>query len=199
MVAKRLPNEHEATEGAAVAAANAAGLLSDADLLAGAGSYGSAMSLAVLAFEESVKARTLGAIAAAAAQGLSPGFSDDDLRKIIYSGHQERHAAGLVQHLAATSPGVYGNLMLGRAITPDEIAMLEQLADLLASANAGKQAGFYTDFDPNSGSWTSPGTVSSAEFAKIRTLIGDYVGETQRQIDDFRSFRSTAAGPAQAS
>ena len=55
MVAKRLPNEREAQVGATVAAANAAGLLGDADLLAGVGRYGSALSLAVLAFEESVK------------------------------------------------------------------------------------------------------------------------------------------------
>ena len=75
MVAKRLPNEREAQVGATVAAANAAGLLSDADLLAGVGRHGSALSLAVLAFEESVKARTLGAIVAAAAQGRTLGAS----------------------------------------------------------------------------------------------------------------------------
>lgn len=74
MAAKRLPDEHEAAEGAPLAAANAVDLLGDADRLADAGRYRSAMSLAVFAFEESVKARTLGTIAAAAAQGRSPGF-----------------------------------------------------------------------------------------------------------------------------
>jgi AbiV family abortive infection protein len=83
MAAQRLPDEREAAEGAVAAAANAAGLLGDADLLAAAGRYGSALSLAVLAFEEAVKARGLGAIAAAAAQGREPGFSEDTLRKII--------------------------------------------------------------------------------------------------------------------
>jgi AbiV len=72
IMAKRLPNEHEAIEGAGVATATAARLLSGADLLADVGSYGIARSLAVLALEESVKARTLGAIAAAAAQGCRP-------------------------------------------------------------------------------------------------------------------------------
>jgi AbiV family abortive infection protein len=57
---KRLPNQDEAAVGAALAAANAAGRLGDADLLATAGRYGSALSLALLAFEESAKARTLG-------------------------------------------------------------------------------------------------------------------------------------------
>ena len=27
--------------------------------------------------------------------------------------------------------------------------------------NAGKRAGFYTNFDPDTGSWTAPGTVSA--------------------------------------
>ena len=199
MAAKRLPDEREATEGAVAAVANAAGLLGDADLLAAAGRYGSALSLAVLAFEESVTARRLGAIAAAAAQGRKPGFSDDTLRKIVYSGHQARHGAGFLQHLAAAFPEIYGKLMLGIAVTPGEIAMLGELAGLLGSANARKQAGFYTDFDPDSGSWSAPAAVSDAEFGKIRALVGQYVAETQRQTDDFISFRTAAAGPAPAS
>ena len=117
-MARRLPDEHEALDGATVASATAAGLLHDADLLAGAGSYGTALSLAVLGFEESVKARTLGAITAAASIGRQPGFSDDDLRKIIYSGHRERHSAGFYQHLAAAYPDVYGRMMLGMPVRP---------------------------------------------------------------------------------
>jgi AbiV family abortive infection protein len=195
MAAKRLPDEEEATEGASVAAANAASLLSDADILAAAGRNATAVSMAVLAFEESVKARTLGAVAAAAAHGRSPGFSDEDLRRIVYSGHQARHAAGFLQHLAATSPSVYGNLMLGMAPPPDAITMLQELAEVVASANDAKQAGFYTDFDPDSGSWSAPATVSDAAFGKIRGIIGDFVTETQRQVDQFRSFRETADTP----
>jgi hypothetical protein len=93
-----------------------------------------------------VKARTLGAIAAAAAQGLTPGFAEDDLRKIICSSHQARHQAGLKQHLAATDPDLYGRLMLGMATSPAETAKLQALDALLASANAGKQS----DFTPTS-------------------------------------------------
>lgn len=193
MVAKRLPDGQEAIEGAALAAANAVRLLSDADLLAEAGSYGRALSMAVLAFEESVKARTLGAIAAAAAQGRQPGFSDDALRRIIYNDHRARHAAGFIQHLAAAFPEVYGKVMIGMAFSPGEITTLEELARLVSLANAGKQAGFYTDFDPDSGSWSAPAAASSTEFGKIRALIGDYVAETRRQVDEFRSFRSAAA------
>jgi hypothetical protein len=85
----------------------------------------------------------------------------------------------------AAFPEIYGKLMLGIAVTPGEIAMLGELAGLLGSANARKQAGFYTDFDPHSGSWSAPAAVSDAEFGKIRALVGQYVAETQRQTDDF--------------
>lgn len=139
-----------------------------------------------------MKARTLGAIAAAAAMGQRPGFSDGELRKIIFSGHQERHAAGFVQHIAATFPGAYGHLMLGLPVSAEGGAMLKELAGLLGAANAGKQAGFCSDFDPESGSWSSPGSVTEAEFAKIRALIGDYVSETQRQLDEFKQYRPAA-------
>lgn len=195
-MAKRLPDEHEAIEGAGVATASAVGLLSAADLLAEVGTYGIARSLAVLALEESVKGRTLGAIAAAAAQGRRPGFSDDDLRKIVYSGHRERHAAGLIQHVAATFPDVYGKVMLGMSVDAGEAVGIGELAELLAAANSWKQAGFYSDFDPDSGEWSSPGSVTAAEFAKIRALIGSYVAETQRQLDEFARYRT--AGRARA-
>jgi hypothetical protein len=140
-MAKRLPDEREAVEGARTASATSAGLLKDADVLAGTGSYGTAISLLVLGFEESVKARTLGAIAAAASMGRRPGFSEDQLRKIIYSGHRERHAAAFVQHLAAAFPGDYSKLMLGMPLSVGGTAMLVELAGLVSSANAGKQAG----------------------------------------------------------
>jgi AbiV family abortive infection protein len=196
IMAKRLPDEREAIKGAGVATATAAGRLSGADLVAGAGSYGIARSLAVLALEESVKARSLGAIAAAAAQGRRPGFSDDDLRKIVYSGHRERHAAGFVQHVAAAFPDVYGRVMLGMYVGAADAAKIGELTGLLDAANCWKQVGFYSDFDPDSGSWSSPGTVTEAEFAKIRALIGEFMNETQRQLDDFTRYR--AAGQAAA-
>ena len=68
-------------EGAARAAANAVGFPGDSDLLADTVRYGSAVFLTVLAFEESVKARILRAIAPAAAQGCSPGLSGASNRR----------------------------------------------------------------------------------------------------------------------
>jgi AbiV family abortive infection protein len=195
-MAKRLPNEHEAIKGAGVATTTAVSLLSAADLAADADSYGIARSLAVLALEESVKARTLGAIAAAAAQGRHPGFSDDDMRKIVYSGHRERHAAGFEQHIAATYPDVYAKIMLGMSVDAADAAKIAELADLLDAANSWKQAGFYSDFDPDSGSWSSPGSITEVEFTKIRALIGEYVSETQRQLDEFMHYHPTGQAGA---
>jgi hypothetical protein len=80
-------------------------------------------------------------------------------------------------------------LMLGMPVSAEGTAMLQELAGLLSTANSGKQAGFYSDFDPQTGAWSSPRSLTDAEFAKIRSLIGDYVDETQRQIDDFMRYR----------
>jgi AbiV family abortive infection protein len=192
IMAKRLPNEHEAVAGAGVATATAADLLSGADLLANSGSYGIARSLAVLALEESVKARTLGAIAAAAAQGRHPGFADNDLQKIVYSGHRERHDAGFIQHVAATLPDAYGKIMLGMSVDAADEAKIKRLRELLATADSAKQAGLYSDFDPVSGSWSSPATVTDTDFTEIRGLIGSYVDETKRQLDEFTRYRPPA-------
>jgi hypothetical protein len=90
-------------------------------------------------------------------------------------------------HLAAPS---------GWAWRQADAAKIEELAGLLTAANTWKQAGFYSDFDPDSGSWSSPGILTDADFAKIRTLIGDYVSETQRQLDEFTRYRT--AGQATA-
>jgi hypothetical protein len=65
--------------------------------------------------------------------------------------------------------------MLGMSISSGEAAALRDVAWLLAPANAGKQPGLYTDFDPDFSSWTAPGTVTSAEFEKIRAVAGDFV------------------------
>jgi AbiV family abortive infection protein len=102
MAAKRLPDEYEAAEGAALAVANAVDLLGDADLLADAELYSGAVSLVVLAFEESVKARTIGGHYGRRS-GAQPGLQRRHAPEDHYSGHQIRHDAGLLQHVAATS------------------------------------------------------------------------------------------------
>jgi AbiV family abortive infection protein len=178
---KPLPTPAEAAAGVVITAANAANLLSDADLLAAAERFSTALSLTVLAFEESVKTRTLGAIMMA--DGGPLGFSDGGLRKIIYGSHRARHFAGFLQHLAAATPHVYGKVMLGMALTPAEAAALPRLIKLVGQANAKKQSGFYADIDPESQKWTDPRDISRSEFEETRAFIGEFVTETQRQLD----------------
>jgi hypothetical protein len=117
--------------------------------------------------------------------GRRPGFSDDDLRKIVYSGHRERHAAGFYQHIAAAYPDAYGKMKLGIPVGAEDAAMLQELIGLPSTANIGKQADLYSDFDPASGTWSSPGDITEADYAKVRTLIGDFISETCRQLDEF--------------
>jgi hypothetical protein len=82
------------------------------------------------------------------------------------------------------------------SVDAGEAAGIGELAEMLAAANSWKQGGFYSDFDPDSGEWSSPGSVTDAEFAKIRVLIGDYVNETQRQLDEFMRYRAAGQGRA---
>lgn len=185
MATKRLPDKTEAATGAKLAAANARALLDGADRLAGDRQYGSAGALAVLALEEAVKARTLGAIVAAAAQGRQPGFSETDLTKIIYKSHKHRHDAGLIQHIAANQPKIYHKLMLGQELSPVEKTAMANLIELLASADVRKQAGFYTDFDPDTATWSSPNDIGLPEYETVQTLVNEFVVETERQIDTF--------------
>jgi hypothetical protein len=83
------------------------------------------------------------------------------------------------------------------SISSGEATALQEVAGLLATANAGKQAGLYTGFDPGSGSWTTPGTVTSAGFEKIRVVVGGLVAGTQRQIDESAGCSASRRRPQQ--
>jgi hypothetical protein len=78
-------------------------------------------------------------------RAVLPGFTADTLRKIILQRSPGPARCRFIQHVAATYPGIDGKLMLGMAFAPREVVMLQELAGLVASTNAGKQAGFYAD------------------------------------------------------
>jgi hypothetical protein len=48
-----------------------------------------------------------------------------------------------------------------------------------------RQSGLYSGFDPESGTWSSPASVTEAHYARPRVLAGNYISETQRQLDEF--------------
>ncbi|MEU8512627.1 AbiV family abortive infection protein [Kitasatospora sp. NPDC048722] len=182
MAKKRLPTQDEAAIGLKIAAANAREMLDSADLVAAGQLFGQAAALAVLAFEESVKSRTLAAVAVG---GQHIAFTEDALSKIIYSGHKERHTAGFYQHLFTEHPGIFSKALTGHQLKADEGTLVTELLELLDSANRKKQAGFYTDFDPDSSSWGRPADITKAEFDNIRALAEAYQAETERQVQNF--------------
>jgi hypothetical protein len=73
--------------------------------------------------------------------------------------------------------------MLGMDISPAEASALQDLARLLALANAKKQSGFYTDFDPDSGSWTLRGLLVWRPRGEV-TTIEDDEGRRHEFYDD---------------
>ena len=95
--------------------------------------------------------------------------------------------AGRVQHLAAAFPGVYGALMLGMPVSAEGIAMLQELAALLSTANAGKHAGF----DPDSGSWSSPAAATAAAPPGIPFGWKDFFAKDQPMLTPSRTMATT--------
>jgi hypothetical protein len=120
--------------------------------------------------------------------GGAPGFSDDDLKKVICSGRRERHAAGLAQYAAAVFPGVYGTPMPGMPGSAEGTAMLQELARLLRTANAGPQG----RLRPGLRVVVVAGHGHRWEYAKTGALIGDYVSGARRKPDGFTRDRPAA-------
>ncbi|MEU4499239.1 AbiV family abortive infection protein [Streptomyces sp. NPDC023998] len=183
MTKNRLPDQGEAVVGLKLATDTARRLLDSAQLLAAGQHYGPARSLAVLAFEESVKARTLAHIAEA---GGGVIFSEDDLKKIIFSGHTERHRTGFYQHMVSEYPAALFKALAGLKVEADEVKAVTEWSELKDSANATKMAGFYTDFDPPTSKWRTPASVSQAEFEKTYNLAKAFQDATESIIKDFR-------------
>jgi AbiV family abortive infection protein len=166
---KRLPTQIEALDGLKRTAANARQMLKSADAAAGIGNYGPAVALTVLGLEESIRARTLGALAVV--ELVHVAIPEDTLRKVIYQGHQEWHEVGLVQHL-------FSDLH-----TPNfDATQVQKAQTLLQDANRFKQAGFYSDFDPDTGTWTTPDQVTKVECEEYRELAETFQVETERQV-----------------
>jgi len=170
--------------GEPVAAMNAHELLDAAKLLADKQFFGPAVSLTVLAFEEAAKGRALlglVAVARAAAPRSSYGFTDDQLRTLIYGPrHGLRHAAGLRQHLSPVTLTALATNAEPR--TPEEKAIVE--ADLttgewLRRANALKEGGFYVDFHDDH--WHHPRELKEKEWAEAIAVVEPFVDEALRQ------------------
>jgi AbiV family abortive infection protein len=177
-----LPTTEQARDGGIIAAMNARYLLDAAVVLADKDFCGPAVSLAVLAFEEATKGRALlGLVAVARNPGSRYGFTDAQLRTLIYGPqHGLRHAAGLSQHLSPVS-----RTALATGTTPrgaeDKAALDADLAagEWLQRANHLKQAGLYVNFHDDH--WHNPRELKQQDWDLARGIVGPFVDEAVRQ------------------
>lgn len=183
-----IPTPEQAQQGAIIAAENAEDLVEQAGaLLAASRPKGAAVSLLVVALEEAVKARTLMAMVQVARnQGSRLGFTEENLRDIIFRGHGIRHAAAFFQSM---SPTMLTSMVRGTMPDrPDELAQVQWdivTGEWLMKANTLKQRGIYTDF--KDGAWISPRSITADDVAICVHIVKDFVDETTRQADFHRA------------
>ena len=177
-----LPTTEQAREGGIVAATNALDLLQGAKALAEKQLFGQAVSLSVLAFEEATKGRALlGLLAVARNPGSKYGFTNDQLRTLIYGPrHGFRQAAGLWQHM---SPATLTALVTGvEPRTPEDKAVVDadfKAFEWLQRANALKEGGFYVDF--HEGHWHFPRELKKDQWDEAFAVVEPFVNEAMRQ------------------
>jgi AbiV family abortive infection protein len=184
---RRLPTPDEARAGAVVAADNAEALLNAGGWLGMQHAFGHGAALLVLSLEEAVKARALmAAWRVSTMPGSRLGFTDEQLRKIIFRSHGLRHAAAFLQGLS----GEGRTRVFGVEPMDDDgrkrLALEMATGEWLMKANELKERGIYTDFLPD-GTWSSPADVAQDEFAHAVYIVKTFVDETLRQAANHRT------------
>lgn len=135
-----------------------------------------------MAFEEATKGRALlGLVAVARNPGSRYGFTDDQLRTLIYGPrHGFRHAAGLWQHM---SPATLTALVTGvEPRTPEDRAIVDadfKAFEWLNRANALKEGGFYVDFHDDH--WHFPRELKKEQWDEALRIVEPFVSEAMRQ------------------
>ncbi len=190
-----LPTRDQARSGAVIAADNSEALLNAAGALGMQRDFGHGAALLVLALEEAVKARALMAMwRVSTMPGSRLGFTDEQLRQIIFRSHGLRHAAAFLQGLSSEG------LTRFFGIDPlDEEGRKRLAFDLatgewLMKANDLKERGIYTDFRPD-GTWSSPADVTEDEFSHAVYVVKTFVDETMLQAENHR-LRDASTAPS---
>ena len=138
----------QVAEGIRAASANAARLAHDAELLLKAGSFPTAMSIAILAIEEAGKVSILRSLALARSQTEASASWKE------YRSHTRKNVAWLLPQLAAQGARKLEDLRPLFEEDADHPYLLDQL----------KQLGFYTDC-LGKAKWSSPTNAISQELA----------------------------------
>jgi AbiV family abortive infection protein len=184
-MARRLPTASEAQQGAEAASNNAKDLLTSADLLAEHDLYGPATSMAILSLEEAVKSRALMAIVAVGGTRnfggarMALGFTEDDLRGIIYRSHRTRHIAGFMQDLQGT---LFLMIIFEQMPSADVQELILEIARIAIEANESKQRGFYVDLDEATSAWKTPRELGEPGFKRFRNFAEDFLDVTLKQV-----------------
>jgi AbiV family abortive infection protein len=146
-------------------------------LTARQGLRGPAVSLLVLALEESVKARALMAkIRVTQNPEARLVFDDEFLLDVIHSSHKRRHVLALLQGVSDETRG-YLLALEDRATTPN--ARDIDYGEWLQRANGLKMRGLYVDF--KGGQWESPEHVTGDDLRQTTYYVFHFVEETVKQ------------------
>lgn len=139
----------QAAEGIALARANAARLISDAELLVENNRYASASALAILAIEELGKVQAIKTIVLQSEpKKLKEAWRD-------YRNHRAKNVQWILPKLAAEGARTLAQVRSAADPAGDHTAMLDSV----------KQLSFYTDSYGSAGRWSEPSEAVDPQFA----------------------------------
>jgi AbiV family abortive infection protein len=198
MPPQSLPLASESWEGARLALQNAEAHLTSAELLAGDGLYGFALSHLVLATEEAVKSFSF----VVSAIGLH--FPEADARRLM-TNHKARHAVALLGQVVTDfiSRSSEAEALVSHGEIPVPEALLDQIPVMFSGwgsylsgdhtpeftfdlewwgrANTLKQSGMYVDYDSQTG-WKSPSGVAEIEYRESAASVERFFSTVVKSI-----------------
>ncbi|MGI8391963.1 AbiV family abortive infection protein [Brucella anthropi] len=139
----------QATEGIALARANAARLIADAELLTKNGRHASASALAILAIEE------LGKVQAIKIIMLQSGAAELKEAWREYRNHRAKNVQWILPKLAGKGARTLAHVRAAADSAGEHTAMLDSV----------KQLSFYTDCYGEAGRWSEPSDAVDPKFA----------------------------------
>jgi AbiV family abortive infection protein len=161
----------QATEGIALARANAARLIADSDLLMENGRHASASALAILAIEE------LGKVQAIKIVVLRKGAAELKEAWREYRNHRAKNVQWILPKLAAEGARTLADVRAAADPARDHTAMLDTM----------KQLSLYTDCYGDAGRWSEPSSAVDPDFAvsilATARILDRQTATTERELE----------------
>lgn len=169
----------QAAEGIALARANAARLIADAELLIGNNRYASASALAILAIEELGKVQAIKIIVLQSQpEKLKEAWRD-------YRNHRAKNVQWILPKLAAEGARTLAQVRAAADPAGDHTAMLDSV----------KQLSFYTDCYGDAGRWSEPSDAVDPQFAISILATGRMLNRQTRTTERELELWVTIVGP----